>query len=111
MITPSALNSWIGEEVKVIGLEATATRDLGRGRLAATFGLFGFNDTAGTLLSFRGWALHHQKSAAFSRQTLPPLNPFISTLQPRWTTPTVEIDGRPGFYALLSYRLRAPVSL
>lgn len=111
MITPSAINSWIGEEVKVVGLEATAARDVGGGRLAATFGLFGFNDTAGTLLSFRGWALHDQKSAAFSRQPLPPLNAFITTLQPRWTTPTVEIDGRPGVYGRVSYQLAAPVSL
>jgi hypothetical protein len=111
MITPSAINSWIGEEVKVIGLEATAVRDLGGGRLAATVGLFGFNDTAGTLLSFRGWALHDQKSAAFSRQPLPPLNAFIETLQPRWTTPTVELDGRPGIYARLSWRPAAPVSI
>src|SRR5258706_5585800 len=35
-ITPSAINSWIGEEVKVAGAEATASFALGRGHLAAT---------------------------------------------------------------------------
>jgi hypothetical protein len=110
MITPSAINSWVGEEVKVVGIEATASRPAGRGRIAGTIGLFGFNDTAGTLLSFRGWALHDQKTTAFSRQALPPLNPFIRAIQPQWTTPTVEIDGRPGFYARLAWS-SAPVSL
>lgn len=111
MITPSAINSWIGEEVKVVGIEATAARESGGGRLAATLGLFGFNDTAATLLSFRGWALHDQKSAAFSRQPLPPLNAFIATIQPRFTTPTVEIDSRPGFYGRLAWRPDAAVEL
>ena len=110
MITPSAINSWIGEEVKIVGLEATASRPLAGGQASATIGLFGFNDTAGTLLSFRGWALHDQKSAAFSRQPLPPQNAFVETIQPPWTTPTVEIDDRPGFYAKLGWHM-APVTL
>jgi len=111
MITPSAINSWIGEEVKVLGLELAATRDLGSHRLGATIGLFGFNDTAGTLLSFRGWALHDQKTTAFSRQRLPPLNPFMQMAQAPRTRPTIELDGRPGFYAKLSWRMAAPVTL
>ena len=61
MITPSAINSWIGEEVKVVGVEGTATHPLAGGRLSGTFGLFGFNDTAGTQLAFRGWALHDRR--------------------------------------------------
>jgi hypothetical protein len=111
MITPSAINSWIGEEVKVVGVEGSATHPLGGGRITATLGLFGFNDTAGALLAFRGWALHDQKTGAFSRQALPPLNAFMETAQPRWTTPTLEIDGRPGFYGRLSWQLAAPVVL
>jgi hypothetical protein len=111
MITPSAINSWIGEEVKVVGLEGSATHPVGGGRLTATLGLFGFNDTAGTLLAFRGWALHDQKTGAFSRQPLPPLGPDMIDAQPQWTTPTLEADGRPGFYGRLAYQLIAPVSV
>ena len=111
MITPSAINSWIGEEVKVVGIEGTATHPAGGGRISVTLGMFGFNDTAGALLGFRGWALHDQKSGAFSRQSLPPLNAFMRNVQPPWTTPTLEIDGRPGFYARLAWQLAAPVTL
>lgn len=111
MITPSAINSWIGEEVKVVGLEGSAQHPLGGGRITATLGLFGFNDTAGALLTFRGWALHDQKTGAFSRQPLPPLNAFMQPSQPQWTTPTLEADSRPGYYGRLSWQMAAPVTL
>ena len=111
MITPSAINSWIGEEVKVVGLEGTATHPLAGGRLSGTFGLFGFNDTAGTQLAFRGWALHDQKTGAFSREALPPLGPDMAGAQPPWTTPTLEVDHRIGFYGRLAYQFVAPVTL
>jgi hypothetical protein len=111
MITPSAINSWIGEEVKVVGIEGSATHPLGGGRVSATLGLFGFNDTSGTLLAFRGWALHDQKTGAFSRQTLPPLGPDMAGAQPLWTTPTLEVDHRVGYYGRVAWQLAAPVTL
>ena len=111
MITPSAINAWIGEEVKVVGLEGTASRPLAGGRLSATLGLFGFNDTAGTLLALRGWALSDRQTGAFSRQVLPPLGADIAAAQPPWTTPALEVDHRIGFYGRLEYQMIAPVTL
>jgi len=112
MITPSAINSWIGEEVKVAGVEASIARALAGGQLTATGAVFGFNDTAGTLLAFRGWALHDLKATAFGHQQLPPLNAFMSGgVQAPVTRPALEIDDRPGFYGKLAWRAAAPVSL
>lgn len=111
MITPSAINSWIGEEVKVLGLEATASREFGGNSVAATFALFGLNDTSGTMLAFRGWALHDQKTTLFSHQRLPLLNNFMLSAQAPATRPSIELDGRPGFYGKLSWRMAAPVTL
>lgn len=111
MITPSAINSWIGEEVKVIGAEGTVTRDVGTHQLSASFAMFGFNDTSGTLLAFRGWALHDLKAGAFGHQPLPPLNEFMQYAQEHQTRPLIEIDDRPGFYGRLSWRLAVPVTL
>lgn len=102
-ITPSAINSWIGEEVKVAGAEASASAPLGGGRLTATAAVFGLDDTAGTLLSFRGWALHDEKATAFSLQPLPPLDDFMEYAQAPRTRPALEIDNRPGFYAKLGW--------
>jgi hypothetical protein len=103
-ITPSAINSWIGEETKVLGVEGTIHASLGQHELTATGGVFGFNDTSGTLLSFRGWALHDEKATGFGHFPLPPLNPFIRLLQQNKTLSTLEIDKQPGFYARLDWR-------
>lgn len=103
-ITPSAIGSWIGEEVKVGGIEAQATRMLGTQRLSGTVAIFGFNDTAGTLLAFRGWALHDEKAVAFGKQPLPPLNAFFAAdTQATRTRPVIDLDNRPGWYAKLDW--------
>ncbi len=112
-ITPSAINSWIGEEVKVVGTELTAAARLGDSKIAVTGGLFDMNDTAGTVLAYRGWALHDRKAMIFRANPLPPLNGFIANIQPRDSHPVLEVDGgymkRPGWYAKLAWDLPVPV--
>jgi hypothetical protein len=110
-ITPSAINSWAGEEVKVVGAEATLTHDFGDNQLTATGGVFGYDDTAGTLLTFRGWALHDLKSQATGGFDLPPLSHFDSMLQSSDSYSTREIDRRLGYYAKLEWRPPIPVTL
>lgn len=108
-ITPSAINSWIGEEVKVAGVEFTGRAQFGDHRLALTLGGFDYNDTAGTLLTYRGWALHDRTAIAFRNQPLPPLDPFVSTIQPRHTHPLLDVGqggfAHPGYYAKLGWDL------
>ena len=65
-LSPSAINSWIGEEVKGVGVEIGAEREFGSHAVALTGGVFGFNDTTGVLISYRGWALHDIKTALSS---------------------------------------------
>ena len=103
-ITPSAINAWVGEEVKFIGAEATIYQTLGSHDFSATAGVFGFNDTSGTLLSFRGWALHDVKSTLFGQFKLPPLNPFMTIVQEPVTRSIIEIDDRVGFYGRAEWR-------
>jgi hypothetical protein len=94
-ITPSALNTWVAEETKVAGLEATVRGALLGQGLSATAGAFTHGDTSGTLLSFRGWALHDLKS---------PLTTFMARRQAPHTTPLLELDGRTGYYGRLEWR-------
>jgi hypothetical protein len=110
-ITPSAINSWVGEEVKVIGAEATLQQTVGAMDFAATVGVFGFNDTSGTLLSFRGWALHDVKSTLFGQFQLPQLNPFMTIAQEPVTRSIIEIDDRPGFYGRFELRPSSSIVL
>ena len=110
-ITPSAINSWVGEEVKVVGAEATLHQTVGDMDFSATAGVFGFNDTSGTLLSFRGWALHDVKSTLFGQFKLPPLNRFMTGAQEPVTRSVLEIDDRPGFYGRAEVRPSASIVL
>ena len=103
-ITPSAINTWVGEEVKVVGGEGKVGGRLGQQELTATVGAFGFNDTSGALLAFRGWGLQDVKATAFGRFQLPPLSPYFVKKQPDYTSNTIEIDGRVGYYARLDWR-------
>lgn len=118
-ITPSAINSWIGEEIKTGGLEATANWRFNNGdRISLTANAFGFNETAGTLLHFRGWAFHDAKIGTRSWWPLPavssitgsddPLNPNydgpLFATQDWITYPTLELDNKVGYFLSLDYQ-------
>ena len=110
-ITPSAINSWVGEEVKVIGLETTLKHKFGEHEVSVTGAAFKHNDTSGTLLSYRGWALHDLKATHRGNMRLPPLGASITPYQDSITTPNWELDNRLGYYARVDWKPPAPLSL
>ncbi|MEM1140823.1 MAG: outer membrane beta-barrel protein [Pseudomonadota bacterium] len=97
-LTPSAINSWIGEEVAITGVEARAAKRFGAHHLDLRLGGFGYNDTAGTLLAYRGWALHDIKTTAGGRFLIPDddARRALIPLQAERTKPFKEVDGRVG---------------
>lgn len=103
-ITPSAINSWVGEEVKVVGAEGQVSHDFGEQQVSLTAGVFGFDDTSGTLLTYRGWALHDLKSTLNGAFPLPPLSAFAAGLQDSETYSHLEIDHRAGYYIRAEWR-------
>ncbi|HWU80100.1 MAG TPA: hypothetical protein VN158_08540 [Caulobacter sp.] len=103
-ITPSAINTWVAEETKVVGVEATVRRTLAGQAFSLTVGGFKNGDTSGTELTFRGWALHDLKSPVFGRFPLPPLSARMAQRQAPSTTPLAEIDGRIGYYGRIEWR-------
>lgn len=95
-ITPSALNTWMGEEFRTIGAEVEA-RWLGAsteylGDLAVVAAAYGWNDPAGVLVAARGFALSDRPSTLFGGLGRPPLTFYH------------EIDRKPGYYGGLSWR-------
>ena len=115
-LTPSTINSWIGEEVLVRGLEINAQHTLAGHTLGLTLGGFTRDDTAGTLLSWRGWALHDMSSAENSELKLPDGDNqgwyrIFDDNQAPVSKPMVELDGRLGYYARLDWRPPAPVAV
>jgi hypothetical protein len=96
-ITPSAIGSWIGEEIRTVGLEGQldwlGTR-LGHSLdLQLTAALFGWNDPAGTMLATHGFALHDRQTTLFGRVGAPRSDPTIAKKEV-----FREMDDRPGFY-------------
>lgn len=107
-ITPSAIGSWIAEEIRTVGLEGQVdwlgTR-LGHAfdlRLSAA--LFGWNDPAGTMLAAHGFTFHDRQTLLFGRVGSAQTDPG----SPRKRV-FCEMDGRPGFHvgAQARYRDRA----
>ncbi len=101
-LTLSALNSWIAEEIRPLGLDLAWSRTDARDQrwsLAAT--LFGGNDTAGTLLAWRGFALHDRPTPTAEFLPLPPLAALESTFanqDARGTRPfSGDLDHRLGY--------------
>ncbi len=114
-ITPSAINSWIGEEVRPVAVEGTVGTQIGAHKLRATAALMAANDTSGTLLTFRGWALHDRTTLAFRRQPLPPMDGELAGYQAPFTHPLIDLrhgfPDRIGYYAKLAWQLPAPVRI
>jgi hypothetical protein len=101
----SAINTWLGEEIRPVGAEWSlrhrfdgvhAAHEL-RTFAAAFYG----NDPAGTLLFWRGWSLHDRQSRLNDRLEIPPLP---SQTRPQRLQPFMETDHRPGVYAGLEWR-------
>jgi hypothetical protein len=95
-ITPSALNTWIGEEFRTIGAEVGA-RWLGAsseylGDFGFVAAVYGWNDDAGALLADRGFALTDRPSTLFGGVGRPPITFYH------------EIDHNPGYYTGLVWR-------
>jgi hypothetical protein len=118
--TPSAINSWIGEELRILGAEASVFSP-GRSRRSAwsweaTAGLFGSNDPTGTLLSWRGFALTDRQSLHHDRVEFAPIPAVIDRDQlwsKSWVEPFEEIDDRIGHYVggHLRFRNRSDIRL
>lgn len=106
-ISSSAINSWIGEELRTLGVELTATHRMSDEQYSFTGSLFRANDPAGSLLAWRGWALHDRKSGLYDRLPLPPL-PSIESggpiqTQASWVEPFHELDHKTGYYAAIDW--------
>jgi len=106
-LTPSAINSWIGEELRTIGSEAILRYDTnGFGTVSFTGAVTCCNDPAGILMAERGWAMDDRPAGIFSDQRLPDATLRLFRQAAPDRTPLFdEIDGRPGWYAGLTWQM------
>jgi hypothetical protein len=104
-LSASAINTWMGEEFRTIGVETSLTA-LGApaGRnfdVSVVASAYGWNDPAGILLFQRGWSIHDRQTALFGELPRPlvqdPSIPNIEFFD--------EVDGRFGYYAGLETKI------
>ncbi len=102
--TFSAINSWLAEELRILGAEYQWTRPGRQYNSPHTWSLvgavYGGNDGLGTLLSWRGWALHDRQTLLDERVNFAQYPSFSGRLadQPAWVEPFKETDHKPGYY-------------
>ena len=93
----SAINTWLGQELRTIGMEGQldwlGTRTGHGFDLGLVGGLFGWNDPAGTVVATRGFSLSDRQTTLFGRVGASNSGPLKSIELFH------EIDGRPGYYA------------
>lgn len=104
-LTPSAIDTWVGEELRTLGGEVRLERRGESGTLELAGALFAANDPAGEILFARGWALGDLVSGIGSRLREPDAYAAsIGVAPPRRYDPFVEIDHGVGYYADASWR-------
>ena len=104
----SAINTWIGQEVRPVGLDLEWQRGF-----YFTFGATAFrnNDTMGTLLAWRGWSVGDRLTVYDEVLPLPPLESLTTTdfaaFQRRDGTVPFErdLDGRTGYSERVRFTL------
>lgn len=102
----SAINSWFAEELRARGAEFTFSRPGRFFQSAQSYqlvaGLFQGNDPLGTILSWRGFAIHGYQSNIGERvrfANYPSIRSGGLAAQPDWVQPSRELDHRVGYYA------------
>ena len=96
-LSSSAINTWIAEELRTVGVEGElewlGTRSGHSFDVGLTAGIFGWNDPLGVVLAGHGFAVHDRQTPLFGRVGRPGVQPLPGP------EPFHEIDGRAGYYA------------
>jgi hypothetical protein len=105
-LNSSAINSWIGEEIRVLGSELSVTR-LGRIYKQAfdvSFAATAFinNDPAGSLLSWHGWTVGNKQTLWNESKAIPDFKARMPGYdlvgQAAKSDPFIELDDKVGFH-------------
>ena len=99
-LTPSAINTWVGDELRTIGGETELRRRFGNTELGAVGAVYGVNDLAGQLLADRGWVFDSRPVGLLGEPRVPDLLARQQRLSPPLREqPFKPIGGGPGWYA------------
>jgi len=104
-ISFSALNTWIAQEVRPIGVDLEWRHTLQSGHILTTaLTAFRGNDSMGALLGWRGWTIGNRLSAYDEVLPLPRLNAVFADQRDDGTKPFGrDLDGNTGYSARVRY--------
>src|SRR6476469_1367473 len=106
-ITYSALNSWIANEMRPIGINAEWRLLTSNAVITTAITGFKGNDTMGALIAWRGWTIGNRLSVYNEVLPLPPLESLRTTFAGQRDDGTVpfesDLDGRVGYAARVRY--------
>jgi hypothetical protein len=102
-LTPSAINSWVGDELRTIGTEGRLEWRGDVDRIEAIVAVYGWNQPAGAAMEDRGWTFNGSPLGLFDHLHLPneagqsglPSRPYSYEFR--------QLDHSPGWYAALSW--------
>lgn len=99
-LTPSAVNTWVGEELRTVGAEYRIEHRADGATVEGAVALYGWNDPAGEILAARGWAMSDLYVGLGGSLREPDVVAIAQDEPvPRRYDPYVEIDDRIGWYA------------
>ena len=108
-ITYSALNSWIANEVRPIGVNGEWRLLTSNAVITTSATVFEGNDSMGALLAWRGWTIGNRLSVYNEALPLPPLESLNTKFSGQRRDGTVpferDLDSRPGYAARFRYTI------
>jgi hypothetical protein len=103
-LTPSAINSWIGAEIRIIGVQGTLQYRSQDTEIDINGAIFAFNDPMGVVMADRGWNFDDRPVGLFDKYRLPDSIGVLTGRPPPIRAELFkEIDQRPGWYLDVSY--------
>lgn len=106
MTSFSHINSWIAEELRIIGAEGHWSRKINSHQKLGVFAsAFWFNDPSGAAIAWKGWSNHDRQTGLGGHLPLQAAPGLVATAneQANSFAPFREIDGQPGFYLGLEW--------
>jgi hypothetical protein len=103
-LTPSAINSWVGDELRTIGTEGTLEWRGDADHIEATASVFGWNQPAGEAMAERGWVFSGSPLGLSDHLRMP--NTIAKAGAPSTAVFSDEfrqLDGTPGWYAAVTW--------
>ncbi len=100
-LTPSAINAWIGEELRAIGGETTLEWRGDVDQITFTAAAFGWNEPAGAAIAAYGWTFNERPTGLFDHVRLPDI--FAAPGAQLWSYEFRQLDHSVGWYAGISW--------